>query len=211
MCSVFTRSTLCTGSSRPRSAASSRSRFHCFASRSAPVPTGIQPSARSTSRRSARGLLAGSRIGSGPFGLGPTSDGAMVVSSPSYATGSGPHTARQTSISSSRTFPRRSNGATAAAAYSSSDQPVPRPATTRPPLAASSEASWRASWNGTCSGATSTLVPSRARRVAPAASASVTSGSATERYWSGQGSPGMPYRPWVAGSGNRIRSKTHRL
>ncbi len=175
------------------------------------MPTGIQPSARSTRRRSARGLLAGSRIGIGRFGLGPTSDGAMVVNSPSYATGSGPHTAWQTSISSSRTSPRCSNGATEAAAYSSSDQPVPKPATTRPPLAASSEARVRASWKGMCSGATSTLVPSRARRVAAAARARVTSGSATERYASGQGGPGMPYSPWEAGSGNRIRSNTQRL
>ncbi len=105
----------------------------------------------------------------------------MVVNSPSYATGSGPHTARQTSISSSRTLPRRAKGATDAAAYSSTDQPVPRPATTRPPLTASSVARERASWKGTCSGAIRTLVPSRARSVAEAASARVISGSATER------------------------------
>lgn len=135
----------------------------------------------------------------------------MVVSSPSYETGSGPHTAAHTSSSSSSTAPRFSKGATEAAAYSSRDQPVPMPATTRPPLATSSEASERASWNGRCSGATRTLVPSRARPVAAAASASVISGSATLRYCSGQGRPGTPYSPCVAGSGKMIRSKTHRL
>lgn len=105
----------------------------------------------------------------------------MVVISPSYDTGSGPQTAAQTSRISSRTLPRLSKGATPAAAYSSWDQPVPRPATTRPPLAASSVASERASWKGTCSGATRTLVPSRARPVDAAARVRVTSGSATER------------------------------
>ncbi len=103
------------------------------------------------------------------------------MTSPSYTTGSGPHTARHTPISSSRAAPRSANGRTEAAAYSSCDQPVPKPATTRPPLAASSEARDLASWKGTCSGATSTLVPSRARSVTAAARARVTSGSATLR------------------------------
>jgi hypothetical protein len=128
----------------------------------------------------------------GRMGLGPTFDGAMVVSSPSYETGSGPHTAAHTSSGSSSTAPRFSNGATEPAAYSSSDHPVPTPRTTPPPLALSSEARERVSWNGRWYGATSTLVPSRARSVADAASARLTSGSATDRYVSGHGSPGTP-------------------
>ncbi len=82
---------------------------------------------------------------------------------------------------SSSTWPRSLIGRNPEAAYSSRDQPVPKPATTRPPLAASSEARALASWNGTCSGATSTLLPSRTRSVAAAARVSVTSGSATCR------------------------------
>lgn len=175
------------------------------------MPTGIQPSAWSTSRCRAFLLLAASRIGIGRAGLGPTTAEAIFVSRPSYFTGSGPHTARHTSISSSSTLPRSSNGRIPAAAYSSSDQPVPRPAITRPPLAASNEARDLASWKGIRSGATNTLVPSRARSVAAAARVSVTRGSATSRYTSGQARPSMLYRPWVAGSGKRARSKTHRL
>lgn len=178
---AFTRTHTSSGRSRPRSAARSRSCVHASASWAAPWATGIQPSARSTTRRTALGPAAARYTGIGRAGLGPTSEGAMVVHSPSYATGSGPQTAANTSSVSSSTLPRCSKGATAAAAYSSRDQPVPIPARTRPPLAASSEASERASWNGTCSGATSTLVPRRARSVAAAARVSETSGSATDR------------------------------
>ncbi|GAA3369162.1 hypothetical protein GCM10020367_10440 [Streptomyces sannanensis] len=79
-----------TSSDRSRSAAASWTRRQSAARFEAPMPTGIQPSARSTSRRSARGLEAGRYTGMGLAGFGPTTDGAMVVSSPSYDTGSGP-------------------------------------------------------------------------------------------------------------------------
>lgn len=132
------------------------------------------------------------KTGMGWAGLGFTADGAMVHSSPWWETGSGPHTAAQTSSSSSSAAPRFSNGAIEAAAHWSVDHPVPRPATSRPRLATSRAASERASWNGACRAATSTLVPSLGRSVAAAASASVTSGSAQLRKHSGQGCPGTP-------------------
>ncbi|MDQ0759193.1 hypothetical protein QF027_001828 [Streptomyces canus] len=168
---------------------------------------GIQPSARSTSRSIAFLLEEGSRTGMGRARLGLTAAEAIRVWRPSYRTGSGPHTGRQTSMISSRPRPRSAKGPTPAAAYSSVDQPLPRPATTRPPLAASNVARDLASWNGPCSGATRTLVPSSARSVPATTGASVTrAASGTPRYWPGQGTSSIPPRPCVGGAGNRAPS-----
>ncbi|MDQ0912193.1 hypothetical protein QFZ22_008178 [Streptomyces canus] len=155
---------------------------------------GVRPWRWASSRRPGR--PAGASPSCWRRAAGPGWDGRVgaprrprrsACGGPSYRTGSGPHTARQTSMISSRTRPRSAKGPTPAAAYSSVDQPVPRPATTRPSLAASNVARDLASWNGPCSGATRKLVPSSARSVPATTGASVTTASGTPRYWPGHG------------------------
>ncbi len=91
-------------------------------------------------------------------------------------------------ISSRR--PPRWSSATQTASYSSTDQPSPSPTDSRPWLARSIAVNVRASSNGEYHGATSTLVPSRMRSVAVAASVRATNGSSTE-YCSAGSSPSI--------------------
>ena len=76
--------------------------------------------------------------------------------------------------------PRSRIGRGAVGAYSSTDQPMPRPAITRPPLAASRVASDLASRRGMWRGAIRTAVPRLTRVVTAAAMDKATSGSGTE-------------------------------
>ena len=62
---------------------------------------------------------------------------------------------------------------------SAATHPAPTPTVTRPPLSASSDESILAVTTALRYGTISTVVPSRTRRVAPAATASVTRGSKT--------------------------------
>lgn len=88
-------------------------------------------------------------------------------------------------ISSSRS-PRRLNSALTAV-YSSRSQPMPNPASSRPPLTRSSEVRLRASNRGGYQGALRVLVPSLARVVAVAATVRTVSGSRNVRYSGGYG------------------------
>jgi hypothetical protein len=85
------------------------------------------------------------------------------------------------SRNSSSAAPLSRNGRGAVAVCSSTDQPMPRPTSTRPPLAASRLAKDLASLNGMCSGGRTAAVPSLTWVVTAAAVASVMNGSATAR------------------------------
>ncbi len=79
---------------------------------------------------------------------------------------------------------------TPTARYSSGDQPVPKPARSRPPLIRSMPASCRASRAGGYQGALTTLLPSSTRSVATAAAVRTVNGSAARRNSSG--TPSVP-------------------
>src|SRR5262245_2599973 len=99
---------------------------------------------------------------------------------PRYSAGFRVHNTSSASSDSSSLAPRPRHG-TPAAAYSSGDQPMPKPATSRPPLTASIVVSERAITAGAYQGRFSTLNPSDTRVVAVAATVSTPNGSRLDR------------------------------
>ena len=97
------------------------------------VPTGYQPWAYFTVRRSAGPLSPPTQIGIGfctGFGVNTTS--SKFTYFPENFGSSAVHNSRQAAIHSSVTYPRSSNGAAPIASNSSRHQPTPMPSVSRP-------------------------------------------------------------------------------
>jgi hypothetical protein len=107
-----------------------------------------------------------------------------VTALPRYRAGLDVHSASSASSDSSSRTPRPRHG-TPAAAYSSGDQPMPNPGTSRPPLTTSIVVSARAATAGAYQGRFSTLNPSLTRSVAVAATVSTVNGSSAVRNSAG--------------------------
>src|SRR5438093_4088657 len=174
------RSVMVGGSVRPRTLERRVSSARPARSSSGERLIGCQAAPNWTVRRSAALLCPPTRIGGYGFcsGLGsktsplncvylPVNDGSRLVQS-----------SRIVSTYSAVMAPRSAKG-TPSATLSAATQPAPIPRMKRPPLSASSDETILAVTTGFRYGTMRTVVPSRTRLVAPATTASVTSGSNT--------------------------------